>query len=292
MAAIWQAGPADQSERFVLLALADNANDDGECWPSVATIARKTCMAERSVRRVFKRLCESGWLAIEAGGGRKNCNLYRIKTLTLGQPDQRSAPCKNPDPGSLNPDPGSLNPDPGSAEPSRTIIEPSLESSAQSKGNDDAERKSGSDETLDHATGTAKRKTGTAKRAIGERAEPTEKDIQHAEQHGIDWRAEWPKFRDYHIRAETRTTDRGWRATWRSWCRKAVEFAERARSNGAPRRNGRRMDWNQAAALVMAEQANAEAVVDDGGWPDWFTGDAPMPGAAAPGLPPGSDGSA
>jgi len=166
------------------------------------------------------------------------------------------------------------------------------ECSARAKGNDDAERKSGGDEAPDHEAGTAKQKTGIGKRAIGECAEPTEKDIQHAEQHGIDWRAEWPKFRDYHIRAETRTTDRGWRASWRSWCRKAVEFAERARSNDAPRQNGGRMDWNEAAALVMAEQANTAAVVDDGGWPDWLTGDAPMPGATAPRLSPGSDGGA
>lgn len=41
------------SEKFVLLALADNANDEGECWPSIQTIARKTNLSERTVQRAI-----------------------------------------------------------------------------------------------------------------------------------------------------------------------------------------------------------------------------------------------
>lgn len=149
-------------------------------------------------------------------------------------------------------------------------------SDQQSKGDDDAERKSPGDDAPINAPGTAKPKAGTGKRAIGERAEPTEKDIQHAEQRGIDWRAEWAKFRDYHIRAETRATNRGWRASWRMWCRKALEF----KSAPGPARQatgGRgRITWEDAAALAMARRSEKPPPVEDDSLPEWFgRGDGP-----------------
>jgi len=149
-------------------------------------------------------------------------------------------------------------------------------SDPQSKGDDDAERKSPVDDAPNNTPGTAKPKAGTGKRAIGERAEPTEKDIQHAEQRGIDWRAEWPKFRDYHIRAETRTTYRGWRAAWRTWCRKSVEFKS---AHGPARQaaGGRgRITWEDAAALAMAKRSEEPPPVEDDSLPEWFgRGDGP-----------------
>ena len=72
MSMIWDDGPAKQSERFVLLALAYYANDQGECWPSIAGIARKTCLTERGVQKILRRLSDDGWLLIEVGTGRKN----------------------------------------------------------------------------------------------------------------------------------------------------------------------------------------------------------------------------
>jgi len=127
MSMIWDRGPDNQSERFVLLALADYANDEGECWPSIEGIAKKTCLTDRGVRKIIRRLEETRWLEIEAGGGRKNCNLYRIKTLNHVQPEQRSPLNVVP----KNPEPRSLNPEPCSAEPSITIIEPSKSDNAR-----------------------------------------------------------------------------------------------------------------------------------------------------------------
>ena len=127
MSMIWGRGPDNQSERFVLLALADYANDEGECWPSIEGVARKTCLTDRGVRKIMRRLEETGWLEIEAGGGRKNCNLYRIKTLNIVQPERRSPLNVVPE----NPEPRSLNPEPCSAEPSGTIKEPSESNSAR-----------------------------------------------------------------------------------------------------------------------------------------------------------------
>ena len=128
MSKIWEDGPKSQSERFVLLALADYANDDGECWPSIAGISRKTCLTERGVRQIIRRLQQDGWLDVDEGGGRKNCNLYRVKTLNEVQSELNSAMNvvqENPERGSINTERGSTNTERGAAEPSITINKPS-----------------------------------------------------------------------------------------------------------------------------------------------------------------------
>ena len=78
MSLIWGAGPKGSTQRFVLIALADNANDDGECWPSVATVSRKTGLCERSVRQALRQLEVDGWLSTEINGGRGGANKYTI----------------------------------------------------------------------------------------------------------------------------------------------------------------------------------------------------------------------
>lgn len=46
------------SQKIVLLALCDNANDQGECYPSISTIASKCSMSERNVFYVIAQLDE------------------------------------------------------------------------------------------------------------------------------------------------------------------------------------------------------------------------------------------
>ena len=48
--------------KFVLLALADNANDDGVCWPRVATVAAKCNLTERYARALIGALDRNQWL--------------------------------------------------------------------------------------------------------------------------------------------------------------------------------------------------------------------------------------
>lgn len=78
MSAIWDGGPKGSTLRFVLIALADNANDEGECWPSICTIARKTGLCERAVRQALRQLEADGWLVTKIGGGRGGANRYTI----------------------------------------------------------------------------------------------------------------------------------------------------------------------------------------------------------------------
>ncbi len=61
MTAVWDL-PLSDSEKIVLLALADNANDEGWCWPSIATLARKCSKSERTVQTAIRSLCDAGHL--------------------------------------------------------------------------------------------------------------------------------------------------------------------------------------------------------------------------------------
>lgn len=48
----------DPYKKIVLMSLADNANDEGYCWPSMDTIAYKSSMSKTTVRRHIKSLEE------------------------------------------------------------------------------------------------------------------------------------------------------------------------------------------------------------------------------------------
>ena len=54
--------------KFVLIALADHADDDGECWPSQSRIAEMTGLTDRTVRYVLHGLSLSG--LVKTGGGK------------------------------------------------------------------------------------------------------------------------------------------------------------------------------------------------------------------------------
>lgn len=108
MSLVWQINLPD-SQKIVLLALADSANDEGTCWPSIATLAAKCSKSERTVQGVIRELVESGHLTrIEKPG--KGC-LYTI------HPRSDCTPAKAAPPQPLPPTPAAAAP-----KPSRTII--------------------------------------------------------------------------------------------------------------------------------------------------------------------------
>ena len=87
MERVWRHGPSHPTERLVLLCLADKAADDGRnAFPSMATIAERTALSQRTVERVIDRLVAAGYLLRErryVGNGRRSrSNLY---TIVLGR---------------------------------------------------------------------------------------------------------------------------------------------------------------------------------------------------------------
>jgi len=98
------------SEKFVAVALADHAHDDGsEARPSQALIAKKTGLSERQVRRSLANLVERGVIELVRGGGHHRPNVYRF---TFVRPDTVSA---------LRPDIQTVRPDTQSAKSGHTV---------------------------------------------------------------------------------------------------------------------------------------------------------------------------
>lgn len=80
MAAVWEDQDTRGSERLVLLALADQANDQGYCWPSLETIAIKCNLKRRYVIDLVKALTEKGKIEREqrSENGLHTSTMYRV----------------------------------------------------------------------------------------------------------------------------------------------------------------------------------------------------------------------
>ncbi len=72
--------------KLVLLKLADNASDRGECWPSYQHIADQCEISKRSVMNHIDALCECGLVKKELRPGPKgnSSNVYRLDFSSAG----------------------------------------------------------------------------------------------------------------------------------------------------------------------------------------------------------------
>lgn len=119
--------------KLVLIKLADNASDVGECWPSYQHIADQCEISKRSVMNHITALCEAGLLRkeIRKGGPKGNSSNVYFLTLDGGAPPapgvvqqihQGSAagspPSESPAPG------GSAGAAPRTSHSSEPVIEP------------------------------------------------------------------------------------------------------------------------------------------------------------------------
>jgi DNA-binding transcriptional regulator YhcF (GntR family) len=78
MSAVWKLD-LQSGLKYTLLALADSANDEGYCWPSLASLIEKTNQSRRTVIEVLKKLEEKGLIEKT-----KRCNtstIYKIHPL-------------------------------------------------------------------------------------------------------------------------------------------------------------------------------------------------------------------
>lgn len=78
------------NDKLVLLALADWANDDGHCWPSIAKLCAKTRASERTVQGIIKELVEAGHLTRQEVPGR-GCN-YLVHPRNICTPAEVAPP--------------------------------------------------------------------------------------------------------------------------------------------------------------------------------------------------------
>lgn len=135
MTQVWELD-LPRNEKLVLLALADHANDDGYCYPSVRRIAWKSGYDRRSIQRILRRLEDAEVLesAVE-GGGRANPTTYRVVPekgvklppfIPLALAERAS---NEPQKGDILNTKGDIFDGKGDTHAARTVIEPSFESS-------------------------------------------------------------------------------------------------------------------------------------------------------------------
>jgi hypothetical protein len=98
MTAVWESDVQPAGKRLVLLALADSANDEGVCWPHMATIARKAGIGLSSARKACAALEEEGLLEREyrktltaAGTETNKSSIYTINSGKLAARAQTPA---------------------------------------------------------------------------------------------------------------------------------------------------------------------------------------------------------
>jgi hypothetical protein len=80
----WQADLSDVYQVVILTKLADNANAQGWCYPSIPYVAAKCKVSVRKAQQVIKDLSVAGHLTIHERPGRSSVYRMRIPLKMTG----------------------------------------------------------------------------------------------------------------------------------------------------------------------------------------------------------------
>ena len=86
MTAVWDREDLSSTQKLVLLSLADWANDEGLCWPSIERVAKKSSLKKRAVQLAIRSLEEMQFIRREEVIGKGNRYWIHI-------PMQQMHPC-------------------------------------------------------------------------------------------------------------------------------------------------------------------------------------------------------
>lgn len=81
MAMVWDMDLGNPIRKLVALKLADNASDQGVCWPSISTIAKHSNCSDRSVKTHILYLKEMGFLDIKRQYNQSNYYSFNVSAL-------------------------------------------------------------------------------------------------------------------------------------------------------------------------------------------------------------------
>ena len=133
---VWEEFPGDGSELLAMLALADWSDDNGQCFPSISSIARKIRLSRSQTQRIIHKLIDDGYVVVTAnslGGSPAQTRHYRI-VLSRFTGGMHSTPAGSMDATGCTDATGSAHAQEGShpcggrgsAHATQTVIEPSL----------------------------------------------------------------------------------------------------------------------------------------------------------------------
>ncbi len=116
MSACWPLQGMSPAQKAVLISLADQANDDGYCWPSVKTIGIRTCLSDRAVQGAIKWLIAAGLVRTSTRSG--TSTVYQLTPAAYAPPQEmRPADAAPRGAGNAPPPPQLLHPTPADAAP-------------------------------------------------------------------------------------------------------------------------------------------------------------------------------
>lgn len=234
MAWVWEHSRAAPTERLVLLAIADCANDRGEAWPSMAALVDKTRLSERTVQRAVSTLVSLGELSAVIGGGRGRTTRYRLIRPEDGQTPPEKP--RNPTPDTPTWKPRNVDGEP--EKPRQPVKEtPSTSAVNPVTVTPGTIREPSREPSKTKTTSSSSRGRATTDRGsrLPDDFDATPDMIAWAREHTpLVGTKETAGFVDYwraQPGAKGRKTD--WTATWRNWMRKAQTDAEsrRGRTN-------------------------------------------------------------
>jgi len=217
------------TDKMVLLALADAANDAGVTWLAVCSkrddkldLLKKTSLSERAVQMAIQRLCEAGHLRREERPGRGV--IYNVTPPQYMHPRTTCAPAPDA------PTPARRAPKPSTNHQSKSISRP-FPLSWQPTGED-----------LAYAA---------SKGLTPEETERARED-----------------FRGHFI-ADGKRTSTNWSLNWQRWCRVAADDKRRRASKaGKPNTGGNRPKPVSMVDILIGDRAAAASAPDlsDDGW--------------------------
>lgn len=242
MTKIWDDGPEKQGHLLVMLALSDYANDAGECWPSIRSIAEKSRMTERGVQKIIRTLEAEGWLSIATGNGRHGCNQYKINPERGTPPEQGSPRTTMQE----TPNVDAETPNVDTPEPSITINEPSIDNMSLGLFGDDDKPKEKF--RLPDGWVPDADMTGYA----------LSKSLNNDEIERIadDFFAYW----DDQPKSKSTKSIRGWRSTWKNRIDAVAWRFIKNRNGGSihqPRGSAASQEWSNSIANEIADAARS-----------------------------------
>ncbi|MGQ2206992.1 helix-turn-helix domain-containing protein [Salmonella enterica] len=204
--------------KLVLIKLADNANDNGECWPSYQHIADHCECSKSAVKEHISALIKLGLMTKENRVGVNNgkgntSNVYRLHLTSTPVPPESTPPVP---PKSTPVPPESTPPVP----PKSTPVPPESTPPVPPAGTRTSHSFEPVKEPLDN-----KKKLSS----MPEGFSPSASHQKMAEEYGISLQEEFDKFTDHHISKGSKFID--WNRALNTWLRNAKGFQKSRPSN-------------------------------------------------------------
>ncbi len=196
--------------KLVLIKLADNANDNGECWPSYQHIADHCECSKSAVKEHISALIKLGLMTKENRVGVNNgkgntSNVYRLHLTSTPVPPESTPP---------------VPPKSTGGSPKSTPVPPESTPPVPPAGTRTSHSFEPVKEPLDN-----KKKLSS----MPEGFSPSASHQKMAEEYGISLQEEFDKFTDHHISKGSKFID--WNRALNTWLRNANGFQKSRPSN-------------------------------------------------------------